>query len=179
MLNNENAVLLVIDVQERLFRTIFEKDLLLKRLVKLIQGCRLLNTPVIVTEQNPAGLGPTLVEVKSVLGDHTTIQKSAFNCCAEDSFIRELSNHKRKQVILSCVEAHICVHQTAAALKQLGYEVHVAADCISSRSMENKELALKRLAQEGVILTGLEMALFELLKTASSAQFKAVAALIK
>lgn len=85
----------------------------------------------------------------------------------------------RKQILLTGIEAHVCVYQTALELKNLGYEVHVVADCISSRTAENKSIAIARISSEGVKLTSAEMVLFELLKTAAAEKFREMVKIVK
>jgi nicotinamidase-related amidase len=179
MLKTENTLLLVIDVQEKLFRVMHGKEALLINLSKLIRGCRLLGIPALVTEQNPAGLGPTIPEIAALLPDAAKALKFSFSCCAETGFIDQLKATGRRQILVCGIESHVCVYQTASDLLAAGYEVQVVSDGVSSRTPQNKELALRRLASEGAKLTGVEMALFELLRTAKAEQFKAVSALIK
>ena len=179
MLDKDNVILLVIDVQEKLFRVMAEKETLAANLLKLVRGCRIMGVPVMVTEQNPTGIGPTLPDLKAALTGSPIFAKHAFSCCAEDEFMQMLRSFGRRQVIIAGLEAHICVHQTAAGLLQLGYNVHMATDCVSSRSPENKNLALRRLEQDGAKLTGVEMALFEMLKTSACSEFEAISTLIK
>ncbi len=179
MLKVENTLLLVIDVQEKLFMVMPDKESLLKNLQNLVRGCGLLTVPVIITEQNPAGLGPTLSEITSLIPEGIKVEKFGFSCCAESTFNKALKSTNRHQILICGIESHICVYQTAMELLTEGYEVHIVTDCIASRSPENRELAQKRLLAEGAKLTGVEMALFELLQTSKAAQFKAISALIK
>ena len=179
MLKIENTLLLVIDVQEKLFRVMPEKETLLQNLSKLIRGCRLLGVPVLVTEQNPVGLGPTVPEIAALVPDAAKATKFDFSCCSDIGFIEQLKTTDRRQVLICGIESHICVYQTASDLLSAGYEVQVVSDGVSSRAPQNKELSLRRLAAEGVTITGVEMALFELLRTAKAEQFKAISKLIK
>ncbi|AKG53390.1 isochorismatase [Dehalogenimonas sp. WBC-2] len=179
MLRIDDTLLVVIDVQEKLFRVIPDKDILLAHLQKLIRGCAILEIPVIVTEQNPAGLGATVAELAGLLSDSSRITKFTFSCCAESSFMDQLAATGRKQILICGIESHICVFQTTSDLLSQGYETHVITDCVASRTHDNKELALNRLNAEGAKLTGVEMALFELLRTAKAEQFKSISSLIK
>lgn len=179
MLTTDLALLLVIDVQEKLYRVIPDNDVLLRNLRNMIQGCALLGVPAMITEQNPAGLGPTIPEIASLMPEAVRIEKYSFSCCADTRFMEILRQSGRRQIIVCGIESHICVYQTAMELHKDGYEVQVVADGIASRSPDNRKLALKRLQSEGVRLTGVEMALFEMLRTARSDKFKAVSKLIK
>ena len=175
----EDTILVIIDIQEKLFRVIHEKETLATNTVNLVKGARLLDIPVIVTEQNPAGLGPTLPEISSLLPDIIPITKFDFSCCKEDSFLQKLDELKRNQIVLCGIETHICVYQTALDLADMGYEVQVATDCVSSRTTANRDTALSRMELEGIMPTSIEMVFFELLGTAKHDKFKEISALIK
>jgi nicotinamidase-related amidase len=179
MLTIEDSVLLIIDVQEKLLRVMFEKENLISNLQKLIKGCSFLGIPVVFTEQNPAGLGGTALGLKDLVTVFEPMVKFNFSCCAEPDFNEKLKNLGRRQVIVCGIESHICVYQTSMDLLSSGYEVHLPGDCVSSRTSHNKDLALRRMVSEGVKVTGLEMCLFELLRTSKAQQFKVVSALIK
>lgn len=179
MFTAEDTVLVIIDIQEKLFRVIHEKENLSANTVKLVTGIRSLDIPVILTEQNPAGLGPTLPEISSLLSDIEPVVKFDFSCCKEEAFLRKLEEVKRNQLILCGIETHICVYQTALDLADMGYEVQVAVDCVSSRTSDNRDTALSRLELEGIMPTSVEMIIFELLGTAKHDKFKEISALIK
>jgi len=179
MFTAEDTVLVIIDIQDKLFRVIHEKDSLSANTVKLVKGIRLLDIPVIVTEQNPAGLGSTLPEIMSLLPDIEPITKFDFSCCKEEAFLRKLDEQKRSQIILCGIETHICVYQTAVELADMDYEVQIATDCVSSRTINNRDTALSRMELEGIMPTSTEMILFEILGTAKHEKFKEISALIK
>jgi nicotinamidase-related amidase len=178
-LNAASTALLLIDFQERLFPAMHDKDKLLRNVVKLVQGAKVLEIPILLTEQYPKGLGPTIPEIKSLIPDIKPVEKVCFNCCDEDQFCSALDGLKRKQVLIAGIEAHICVYQTALALVGAGYDVQVVGDCVASREPENKVTALSRMVGEGVSLTTMEMALFELLKEAKGDKFKQISNIVK
>lgn len=179
LLATDKAALLVIDMQERLFPMMHEKEKLLRNVIKLIKGVQVLEIPILLTEQYPKGLGLTLPEIKGLIPDIRPIEKMSFNCCDEAVFCQALAALNRKQVLIAGIEAHICVYQTATALSRAGYEVQVVGDCISSREIENKLVALSRMGAEGISPTTTEMALFELLKVAKGDKFKAISNIVK
>ena len=179
LLNPDNTVLVAIDFQERLFPVMHEKEKLLRQVVKLIQGVKVFEIPVILTEQYPRGLGPTLPEIAGLLPDVTPIEKTCFSCCDAESFTSSLKATNRKQVLVCGIEAHICVYQTAVALSQAGYEVQVVADCVSSRDPGNKTVSLFKMGALGISPTTMETALFELLKIASGDKFKQISNIVK
>jgi nicotinamidase-related amidase len=178
-LTTDNTALLVIDVQERLFSVMHQKEKLLRNVLKLIRGAQVLEIPVILTEQYPRGLGPTLPEIKELLPDIKPIEKVSFNCCDEAFFCQALGKLRRKQVLIAGIEAHICIYQTAMALSRTGFEVQVVGDGVSSREPENKLVALFKMGAAGVSPTTTEMALFELLRVAGGDKFKQISSIVK
>jgi nicotinamidase-related amidase len=178
-LTTGNTALLVIDMQERLFPAMHEKEKLLRNMLKLIRGAQVLEIPIVLTEQYPKGLGPTLPEIKELLTNVSPIEKVSFNCCDEEVFCQALGALKRKQVLVAGIEAHICVYQTAVALSRSGYEVQVVGDCVASREPGNKLVALFRMGAAGVSPTTVEMALFELLRVAKGDKFKQISNIVK
>ena len=179
MLNIEKTALVIIDVQEKLSRVMHEKEKLFENLQKLIKGVQILGIPIIVTEQNPNGLGPTVPEIAPLLTDSKPVTKFSFSCCGEEPFMREIEKLNRKQILLTGIETHVCVYQTAVDLIEASYEVHTVVDSVSSRTLENKNLALDKMKSEGVRLTSVEIALFELLRTAASPKFKELSKIVK
>jgi nicotinamidase-related amidase len=178
-LNIDKTLLVLIDFQEKLFPVMHEKEKLLKNVLKLIRGVQVLELPVIMTEQYPKGLGPTLPEIKNLLPDIKPLEKVCFNCCDEESFCRAVDGLRRPQVLVAGIEAHICVYQTAMAMSRTGHQVQVVGDCVSSRDPENKIAALFKMGAAGVSPTTTEMALFELLKVASGDRFKQISNIVK
>ncbi len=179
MLSVENTALLIIDIQEKLLRVMYEKEQLIDTTRKLIQGCCVLGVPVLLTEQYPRGLGRTVPEIKELIPEIIPIEKLSFSCCGDDGFLQSLKGMNRRQALITGIETHVCVYQTAAELVNAGYEVQVAADCVSSRTRENRDIALQKMRDAGVGITTMETALFELLKTAASDRFKEISQIVK
>ncbi len=179
MLDINNTVLTIIDIQGNLAHSMHDKESLFKGLKQLIKGFTALDIPIVLTEQNPKGLGPTLPEIKELLPDVTAIPKMSFSCCDEKAYMDAVSALGKKQVLVAGIEGHICVYQTAAALFDMGYEVQVVADAVASRFPENRKLALKKMSIMGIGMTTVEMALFELLKTADHEKFREIVKIIK
>ncbi len=174
-----NTVLILIDFQERLFPVMYDKEKLLQNVIKLIKGAKVLEIPIILTEQYPKGLGSTIPEVKELIPDVKPVEKVCFSCTDESAFNQALKSLKRKQVLIAGIEAHICVYQTAMALAREGYEVQVVADCIASRDPENRVAALTKMGMAGISPTTTEMALFELVKVAQGDKFKQISSIVK
>jgi nicotinamidase-related amidase len=179
MLEIENTVLLIVDIQGKLAHLMDKKEHLFKNVQKLIKGMRTLGVPILWVEQNPRGLGPTIPEIVSLLSDIEPISKMTFSSCRNDRFVQALNALDRKQILISGIEAHICVYQTAADLVAVGYEVQAVADAVSSRTLENKEVGLQKMRDAGVGVTSVETALFELLKVAEGDQFRDIIRIVK
>lgn len=171
----EDAIAIVIDYQERLMPVMYEKEELLKNTTILLSGLQELQIPIVVTQQYTKGLGQTVEEIRNVLGNFNYLEKVAFSAFEE---IKQVIEGK-KYVIVCGIEAHICVLQTLLDLKENGYIPVLVEDCISSRTLHNKQIALERAKQEEVILTTYESVLFELMKTAGTDTFKKIQKLIK
>lgn len=179
MLKADEAVLLFIDVQGKLHEIMHERELLDANLEKLVRGTQLMDLPVLVTEQIPEKLGPTSAPFKSLLADAMTFAKSSFSCCGDLEFLTRLRTLGKRQVILAGIETHVCVYQTAMDLLQAEYEVFVAADAVSSRTAENKALALQAMRDSGAVILPAETILLALLRDAADPRFKELLKLIK
>ena len=177
-INQEQALLLIIDVQEKLVNMLSSDDVK-NSSIKIAKACDILNVPTIISEQYPKGLGETIPELKEVSSNATYIEKTSFSVA--NDFINKLKelNINKKQVILFGIETHICVLQTAFDLLNMGYEVFVVQNACGSRNEDNKAAALRRLIHSGAQIVTTEMVLFELLKTSKHPNFKEVQALIK
>lgn len=179
MLERHNTALVIVDVQEKLVKAMYEKDRLVEQTARLVNGALALNVPILCTEQNPAGLGPTIPEIAELLSDVTPIHKTAFSCCGEPTFVDALSQTARKKILLAGIECHVCVYQSVMELVDRGLEVQVVADAISSRTPENKQIGLDRCTIAGGTLTSVETALFELVKVAEGDDFKKLLKIVK
>ena len=178
MLKKDNALLVFIDVQGKLSELVDGSEALFVNLRRLLSGMKALDVPVLVTEQIPEKLGPTREEFQEFITE-PPIRKSSFGCCGEPAFFQTLEKSGRKQVILCGIETHVCVYQTALQLLATGHKVTVVTDAVSSRDPANKTLALRRLENEGIKLTGTEMLLFELLGDAKDPAFKSILNIVK
>ncbi len=174
------SVLLVIDVQGKLAELMHDRDQVVARIQKLINVAQILDVPVILTEQAPDKIGKTLPEIASALFKYLPIKKLSFSCWQNEEFQETLGGMKmRRQIVICGIETHVCVYQTAVDLLGQGFHVQVVVDAVSSRTKENKEIALERLKDFGVGLTCTEMIICELLRTAEHKKFKEIMALIK
>jgi nicotinamidase-related amidase len=188
MLDIQNCCLVVVDVQGKLAQLMHDKESLFKNIEILIKAAKILNIPILWCQQCPDALGSTIpqiaellsgIEPPNVLVGGGPINKASFSCCGCDQFNTKLNELSRNQILLCGIEAHVCIYQTAVDLLRKGFSVDVVADAVSSRTLENKQIAINRLSAEGAKITSTEMALFELLKTADHPHFREIAKLVK
>jgi len=179
MLDIRQCCLTVVDVQGKLAQLMHGREALFKNVQILVRAAKILEIPILWCQQCPDALGPTVPEIAQHLADNEPINKSAFSCCGDEQFNARLKELARNQILLCGIETHVCIYQTAVDLLRQGFNVNVIADAVSSRTQENKQIALNRLAAEGANITSTEMALFELLKTAEHPKFRQIAKLIK
>jgi nicotinamidase-related amidase len=180
VLDRANALLLVVDVQERLAKAMPQPALatLEKNAAVLIRAARRLQMPVVATEQYPKGLGPTVASLRELLPSEP-MTKLEFSCGASKPIAREILGTGRRQAIVAGMEAHVCVFQTVRDLLRGGFSVFVARDAVISRSEENRAVGLDLCEKAGAILTSTEAVLFDLLGVAGTPEFKELTALIK
>lgn len=175
----ENALAMIVDVQEKLFPHIHDYAGLERNLSILIEGLKILEIPIIVTEQYPTGLGKTIDSVSGMVADYPLKEKTAFSCCDEPAIMEQIELSTKREVILAGVESHVCLLQTALDLYERGFKPIVVEDCVGSRKPEDKRIAMKRLAQEGIRVTSYESILFELCRFSGHKGFKAISKLVK
>ncbi len=179
MLEMENTALLVIDVQGKLAYQVYRSARILENLQILIKSARVFELPVLAVEQYPQGLGPTVPEVGKLFQDTVPVEKITFNACLNEAFVQKLEECGKKQLLVAGIETHVCVYQTVTGLRGRSYEVHVAADAVSSRTAWNRETALQRMRELGAVITTTEMALFELAKIAEGERFRRFIEIVK
>lgn len=179
MLDIEKCSLVVVDVQGKLAQLMYGRQALFKNIQILIKAAKILDIPILWSQQCPASLGPTVPQIADSLADNQSIDKTSFSCCGDEQFISKLNSLNRQQPLLCGIETHICIYQTAVDLYNEGYQVSVVADAVSSRTLDNKQTAISKMQTIGINIYSTEMALFELLKTADHPHFKQIAKLVK
>ena len=167
----EDSIGLVIDIQERLFPVMYEKETLLKNCEILIQGLNTLNIPLLVSQQYTKGLRETLPEIKKLIPDFFYIEKNSFSCYDVKEIRAQLQEKNARNIIICGIESHVCVLQTAVDMKKAGLNPIVVMDCVSSRTNENLELAKERYRHEGIMMTSYESIMFELTRKAGTDEF--------
>ncbi|BCS55465.1 hydrolase [Geobacter sp. SVR] len=180
-LERDKAVLVVIDVQEKLCVAMDHKVLskLTKNIGILLESAVELGVPVAFTEQYVKGLGPTLPELKSKAAGAACYEKMAFSCCGSAEFLTWLKATGRTQVIITGMETHVCVLQTVIELRDAGFEAHLAKDAVMSRDKRNWETAIEAMTLTGAVPTCTESVLFQLLKVAGTEEFKKLSKLVR
>ncbi|MBK5093535.1 MAG: isochorismatase family protein [Actinobacteria bacterium] len=176
LLAPDDCVLVIIDVQERLLPVMSGKEELLESVVTLVKFAKVIDMPVVVTEQEK--LGPTVKEVADEIEDLAPISKIEFDACKRKGFLESLENVGRNTVIITGIESHVCVTQTVLSLLP-DFTVHVVSDAVSSRTRENVGVALQRMRQSGAVISSTEMVIFELLEKAGTPEFKETLKLVK
>ena len=180
ILQADRLAVIVVDIQEAFRSAIPDFALVASRVSMAVRGFRILDVPIIVTEQYPQGLGHTAEEIRLVLpDDFEAVEKNTFSSCGADAFIPQLKKRKVKQVILCGLETHICVSQTAHDLLDRGFQVHVLIDCVCSRFEHDKQAGLAKMAASGVVASSMEMAFFEIMGDSKHEQFKEIQNLIR
>ena len=177
--DKNESVLLIVDIQDRLAVTMKMRDAVINNCLHMIELAKMQNIPILVTEQYPKGLGQTVSEIREALPLYQPVEKLAFSCCGESAFKNALRALKRKTVLLTGMETHVCVLQTCVDLLDEGFNVHLVRDAVCSRTKENWETGTEFMRDAGAIVTCTETVLFQLLKVAGTEEFKAISKRIK
>lgn len=175
----EDSAAIVVDIQDKLLPLISQNEILVKNVITLINGLKIHQIPIIVTQQYTKGLGETNASIKSAIGEYEHIEKLSFSCCGEPVFMSKLKEINKKFVILMGIETHVCVLQTALDLLSNGFVPVVIEDCVSSRNMNDKNTAIERMRSSGAVISTKESVLFELTEVSGTDKFKAISRLIK
>ena len=176
-----DTLFVIIDIQEKLVNAIFNKNSCIHNITILAKSANILDIPVIITEQYPKGLGKTITDIQNNLQNTNIkyIEKTTFSAVNTEEFTQILEHYPQKQILLFGIETHICVNQTAEDLIRMGREVHIVKDACSSRSENEHVAGLERMKNKGAHILTTEIALFELIKTATHPKFKEIQTLIK
>jgi len=177
ILRRADAVLLLVDVQERINAVMADQGHV-PRLEVLLDACRELDVPVVASEQYPKGLGPTLPSLAERL-ERPPLEKATFSCGGDDAIVGALGETGRGSVVVTGIEAHVCVVQTVLDLLERGFAVHVPHDAVGSRRPADRDRALGRMAAAGAVVTATESVLFELLERCDTDAFRAVSKMVK
>jgi nicotinamidase-related amidase len=178
-INRENTIGLVIDMQEKLVPAIADTDVMLNNSLKLLAGLKLFKIPIVVTQQNTAGLGATIPQLNEAIGNFSYIEKNTFSCYREPAFIRVLNRIGKRNVVIMGIEAHICILQTTLDLLYNNFNPVIIEDCIGSCNSNDKKVAIWRMRDVGSVITTSESMLFELCRESGTDEFKDLLNLLK
>ncbi|MEJ2183296.1 MAG: hydrolase [Nitrospirota bacterium] len=178
-IHRDEAVLVLVDVQEKLASAMPVRAEVTRNCLRLLQAAGVLGIPVLVTEQYPGGLGPTVPELREAVPGYSPIEKLCFGCAEEPAFREALTRTGREKVVLTGMETHVCVWQTGLGLLRDGYGVHLVSDAVCSRTKENWRLGLALARDAGAVVSSTETVLFQLMERAGTEEFKAISKLIK
>ena len=178
-INVEDALFCLVDVQDKLYPHVTNKDEIEKNLVTLVKGLKVLDVPFIVNEQYKKGIGETIPSLKELVEEYPHFEKVTFSCYKNEETIDAINAADKRVVIIAGIETHVCVLQTCLDLLEGGYEVVLVTDCCTSRKQKDTDMAITRLVQAGVIPTTYESLLFELTLNAKNPVFKEISSLVK
>ncbi len=181
LLRRTDAVLAVVDMQETFLQVIHDRERLSANVMLLIEAANILGVPILTSVQYARRLGPLAGDIAAALptGGPLPVDKLSFSCAGSSEFMGLLRGTGRSQVVLCGLETHICVAQTALDLAMQGFQVHVAADAVSARSLEKHKLGMERIRDSAVLPCAAEGAVYELLGAAGTPEFKAVLSLVR
>lgn len=182
ILRREDTLLVVVDMQEPFLRGIHDRDRLVANVRLLIEATAVMQVPVIPTVQYAERMGGVVPEITQAFPDFSVcvpVEKMRFSCAEAQGFLDGIASFGRSQILLCGVETHICVSQTALDLASQGYQVHVAADAVSSRSLEKHKLGMERMRDSAVLPCASEAAVYELLRQAGTPEFKSILKLVR
>jgi len=175
-IDRNDCILLVIDIQDKLIPFIAHKEKMVENIVKLIKFSKIVGIPVIVTEQEK--LGDTVPKIKAELPELLPIRKICYSCFSCEEFVNSLKKLDRNTLIITGMETHICIAQTAFhAIPE--FLVHIVSDAVSSRFVENWTVGIDRMRASGAIISSTEMAIFEILRQAGTDEFRATLPLVR
>ena len=178
ILLEDETLLLIVDVQEKLIKNIKDYELIIFNIKKLIDACNLLNVRIAITEQNPLKLGKTL-EAITENNEYPYFEKMEFSCSKNKNFINYISEYNFKNIIVCGIETHICILQTCIDLLQKDLNILIPRDAIGSRHEIDNDTAFIRLALSGAVASTTESLICELCKTSSRKEFKEVSKILK
>ncbi len=174
-----DSALVVIDMQERLVPAMQAPARTIRNTRVLLNAAAKTGVPALVTEQYPKGLGHTIPEIRQAAGESPILAKMHFSCMEDEGFATAFRALDRRQAVLTGMEAHICVVQTAASLVEAGFDVFVVSDATASRTIESELACLARLSAGGVSIVTTEMVIFEWLGQAGTQTFRDMLPMLK
>lgn len=177
-INKDNTIGLVIDVQEGSIPGIENRESFISNCLKIIEGIKILNIPIVVTQQQTDVYGSTISELSSAIGNFSYIEKRHFSCYREPNFIRVLNRIGKRNVVMIGMETHISIMQTTLDLLYNNFNPVVVTSCVVSRNAEDRQTALWRMRDVGAIMSTTESILFELCRETGTPEFQKISTLL-
>lgn len=175
----ENSMLLIIDIQQAMLKAIDSWKRTARKVRQLIRSSDVFDIPILLTEQYTKGLGETLPELLKEIDSPQVFQKEHFSACLEDNFIPTIQSYNRKKIVVVGMETHVCVLQTCLDLMTSGFQVHLVADAVASRSNENRDIAIDLMKQAGAVISSTEIVIFQWALRANTDDFRKILPIVK
>jgi nicotinamidase-related amidase len=175
----EESILLIIDIQQAMLKAIPTWEATLRRVIQMIQAAKALDIPILLTEHYKKGLGETVPEVKSAVGNATFFQKEYFSACLEKDFLETVAAFGRKKIVLVGMETHVCALQTGLDLIQAGYQLQAAQNALASRYPEDWKTAIKLFREAGAVITTAEIVIFQWACRSNTDEFRKILPIVK
>lgn len=175
----KECLLVLIDMQEKLFPYVQDKKQLLRQITKLVRFATIMKIPLFLTEHYPQGLGSTIQEIRRILPEYNPIKKITFSAFRSEKFLQKIKDTKIKTLLICGIESHICIEQTVLDGLSLGLTIHIISDAISSRNKHDLQMGIQKMQQSGGIISTTEMAIYEILERADTPEFKDALNLVK
>ncbi|NLI32956.1 MAG: isochorismatase family protein [Deltaproteobacteria bacterium] len=175
----EESLLLVIDFQAAMLKVIDTWEITAGKVKQLIRAANALEVPILLTEQYRKGLGETIPEVLDEMESPAIFQKEHFSACLEKDFLSTVASFDRGKMILVGMETHVCVLQTGLDLIKAGYQVHLVADAVASRTPENRQIAIDCFRQAGAVITSAEIVIFQWARRSNTDAFRRILPIVK
>ena len=178
-MNADGACLMIVDVQQRLLSAMDAPRAVMSGCSLMMKAADVMNVPIVVTEQYPEGLGPTVEGLVELAPEEAFFSKLHFSSTKNTAIMGKIKTLAPKQVVIAGIEAHVCVLQTTIGLLEAGYQCFVAGDATSSRSAANHAAGMARLREAGAEIVTSEMVIFEWLEKAGTPEFRELSRLLK
>ena len=182
LMNAHDSALVIVDVQEKLVPHIYSHEKIVWNIGRLIAGAQVLDVQTVATEQYPQGLGETVDSIRQPLekgGFKRIPEKMMFSCRECDATFAQLNKQGIYNLLLTGIETHVCVAQSALDLIAAGFAVYICVDAVGTRNQIDHQTALRRLENSGAFLTTTEAVLFEWCEKAGSTKFKQISQLVR
>jgi nicotinamidase-related amidase len=180
-ISRDNSALLVVDIQSKLAPHIAGHEMLIRRTGALLSAAATFGIPRLATEHCPQQIGPVIETLRRQFAPDEIFEKTAFGAADHPQFVERVRQTGRTRIVMTGMEAHVCVLQTALGLRAHGFEVCIVADAVGSRETRqvDRELALARLRAAGCVLAGTETLLFEWTGSGTDPHFREMLGIIK